>query len=354
MNFSIGKKQSNLVGVDISSTSVKLLELSRTNSGYRIESYAVEPLPANAMNDKSLQDVEAVGEAVKRALKRSGSKKRFAAVAVPSAMVITKVIQMPAGLKPTELEAQIQLEADQYIPYSLDEVNLDHQVIGPNEHETGSNDVLLVASRSENVEERTAACEIGGLTAKVVDIEPYTIEHTCKLIQEQTDVDWADKTIAVLDIGATMTSLSVFRDDSLVYTREQPFGGKQLTEEIMRRYGLSYEDAGRVKRVGGLPDNYEPEILDPFKDQMVQQANRFLQFFFSADHNDYVDQILLAGGCAEIPGIAELIEAQIGTPTKIANPFDNIDCASGVAQQRLMSDGPAMMIACGLATRGFD
>jgi type IV pilus assembly protein PilM len=354
MNFSIGKKQSNLVGVDISSTSVKLLELSRTNSGYRIESYAVEPLPANAMNDKSLQDVEAVGEAIKRALKRSGSKKRFAAVAVPSAMVITKVIQMPAGLKPSELEAQIQLEADQYIPYSLDEVNLDHQVIGPNEHESGSNDVLLVASRSENVEERTAACEIGGLTAKVVDIEPYTIEHTCKLIQEQTDVDWADKTIAVLDIGATMTSLSVFRNDSLVYTREQPFGGKQLTEEIMRRYGLSYEDAGRVKRVGGLPDNYEPEILDPFKDQMVQQANRFLQFFFSADQNDYVDQILLAGGCAEIPGIADLIEAQIGTPTTIANPFHKIDCASGIAQQRLMSDGPAMMIACGLATRGFE
>ncbi len=354
MNFSIGKKQSNLVGVDISSTSVKLLELSRTTSGYRIESYAVEPLPANAMNDKSLQDVEAVGEAIKRALKRSGSKKRFAAVAVPSAMVITKVIQMPAGLKPNELEAQIQLEADQYIPYSLDEVNLDHQVIGASEHETGSNDVLLVASRSENVEERTAACEIGGLTAKVVDIEPYTIEHTCKLIQQQTDVDWTEKTIAVLDIGATMTSLSVFRNDSLVYTREQPFGGKQLTEEIMRRYGLSYEDAGRVKRVGGLPENYEPEILSPFKDQMVQQANRFLQFFFSADQNDYVDQILLAGGCAEIPGIAELIEAQIGTPTTIANPFHKIDCASGIAQQRLMSDGPAMMIACGLATRGFE
>lgn len=354
MNFSIGNKQSNLVGIDISSTSVKLLELSQTKSAYRIESYAVEPLPANAMNDKSLQDIEAVGEAIKRAVKKSGSKRKHAAVAVPSAMVITKVIQMPAALKPSELEAQIQLEADQYIPYALEEVNLDHQVIGPSEEQPNSNDVLLVASRSENVEERTAACEIGGLTAKVVDIEPYTIEHTCKLIQQTSETDWSDKTIAVLDIGATMTSLSVFRDDNLVYTREQPFGGKQLTEEIMRRYGLSYEDAGRVKRVGGLPDNYEPEILNPFKDQIVQQANRFLQFFFSADHNDYVDEILLAGGCAEIPGIAELIEQHIGTPTGIANPFKNIECAPGVAQQRLQSDGPAMMIACGLATRGFD
>lgn len=151
-----------------------------------------------------------------------------------------------------------------------------------------------------------------------------------------------------------MTSLNVLRDEKLVYTREQPFGGKQLTEEIMRRFGLSYEDAGRVKRIGGLPDNYEPEILNPFKDQMVQQANRFLQFFFSADKNDYVDQILLAGGCAEIAGICELIESQIGTPTIKADPFHKIECASGVAQQRLQSDGPAMMIACGLATRGFD
>ena len=354
MNFTIGNKQSSLVGVDISSTSVKLLELSRTKSAYRIESYAVEPLPANAVNEKSLQDVEAVGEAIKRALKRSGSKKKFAAVAVPSAMVITKVIQMPAALKPAELEAQIQLEANQYIPYSLDEVNLDHQVIGPSETQPGASDVLLVASRSENVEERTAACEIGGLSAKVVDIEPYTIEHTCKLIQEQSGEDWNDKTVAVLDVGATMTSLCVFRGESLVYTREQPFGGKQLTEEIMRRYGLSYEDAGRVKRVGGLPDNYEPEILDPFKDTMLQQANRFLQFFFSADKNDYVDQIMLAGGSTGVPGVAELIEQRIGTPTVIADPFANVPVASDIPQQRLLDDGPAMMIACGLAMRGID
>ena len=227
--MNLGNKQSNLVGLDISSTSVKLLELSKSKTAYKVESYAVEPLPANAMNDKSLQDVEAVGEAIKRAVKKSGSKRKFAAVAVPSAMVITKVIQMPAGLKDSELEAQIQLEADQYIPYALDEVNLDHQIIGPSEEEPGSDDVLIVASRSENVEERTAACEIGGLTAKVVDIEPYTIEHTCKLIKDQTDVDWADKTIAVLDIGATMTSLNVLREEKLVYTREQPFGGKPVS-----------------------------------------------------------------------------------------------------------------------------
>jgi len=225
-------------------------------------------------------------------------------------------------------------------------------VLGPAADADGYVDVLLAASRSENVEDRTAAAEIGGLNVKVVDVEPYTMESAFQLIKHQVPDEGMEQTVAILDVGASMTSLSILRDQSLIYTREQPFGGKQLTEEIMRRYGLSYEDAGRVKRVGGLPDNYEPEVLGPFRDLMVQQANRFLQFFFSADKNDYVDQIVLAGGCTGIPGIAELIEQRIGTPTVIADPFSNMSIGSDIPAQRLKDDGPAMMIACGLAMRG--
>jgi len=311
-------------------------------------------LPANAVNEKNLQDVEAVGDAIRRAVKRSGTRTKACAVAVPSAMVITKVIQMPDDLKDYEMDAQIQLEADQYIPYALEEVNLDFHVIGPSPDANGYVDVLLAASRSENVEDRTAAAEIGGLNPKIVDVEPYTLESAFQLIQHQVQNEGEDQTVAILDVGASMTSLSILRDQKLIYTREQPFGGKQLTEEIMRRYGLSYEDAGRVKRVGGLPDNYEPEVLEPFRDLMVQQANRFLQFFFSADKNDFVDQIVLAGGCTGIPGIAELIEQRIGTPTVIADPFANMSISSDIPTQRLQDDGPAMMIACGLALRGAD
>ena len=315
-------------------------------------SYTVEPLPANAVSEKNLQDVEAVGDAIRRAVKRSGTRTKTCAVAVPSAMVITKVIQMPDDLKPHEMDAQIQLEADQYIPYALEEVNLDFHIIGPSENANGMVDVLLAASRSENVEDRTAAAEIGGLSVKVVDVEPYTMEGAFQLIKHQIPNEGEGQTVALLDVGASMTSLCVLRDQGLIYTREQPFGGKQLTEEIMRRYGLSYEDAGRVKRVGGLPDNYEPEVLAPFRDLMVQQANRFLQFFFSADKNDYVDHIVLAGGCTGIPGVAELIEERIGTPTTIADPFGEMSIGSDIPAQRLRDDGPAMMIACGLAMRG--
>lgn len=354
MALKLSSNKSGLVGLDISATSVKLLEFKNSKKGSKVVSYTVEPLPANAVNEKNLQDVEAVGDAIRRAVKRSGTRTKAAAVAVPSAMVITKVIQMPTELKPHEMEAQIQLEADQYIPYALEEVNLDFHVMGPNDDAPHMSDVLLAASRSENVEDRTAAAEIGGLSVKIVDVEPYTMESAFKLISHQIPEEGEGQTVAILDIGASMTSLCVLRDQKLIYTREQPFGGKQLTEEIMRRYGLSYEDAGRVKRIGGLPDNYEPEVLEPFRDLMVQQANRFLQFFFSADNNDYVDQIVLAGGSTGVPGVAELIEQRIGTPTIIADPFKDVAVASDIPQQRLRDDGPAMMIACGLALRGTD
>ncbi len=354
MALKLPSRSSNLLGLDITATSVKLLELKPSKKGHKVVSYTVEPLPANAVNEKNLQDVEAVGDAIRRAVKRSGTRTKTCAVAVPSAMVITKVIQMPDNLKPHEMDAQIQLEADQYIPYALEEVNLDFYVMGPSEDADGMVDVLLAASRSENVEDRTAAAEIGGLTVKVVDVEPYTMESAFQLIKHQVPNEGFDKTVAILDVGASMTSLCVLRDQNLIYTREQPFGGKQLTEEIMRRYGLSYEDAGRVKRVGGLPDNYEPEVLAPFRDLMVQQANRFLQFFFSADKNDYVDLIVLAGGSVGVPGVAELIEKRIGTPTIIADPFGEMTFGADIAGQRLKDDGPALMISCGLALRGFD
>jgi type IV pilus assembly protein PilM len=354
MALKLSSNKTGLIGLDITASSVKLLELKPVKKGYKVISYTVEPLPANAVNEKNLQDAEAVGEAIKRAYVRSGSRTKSCAVAVPSAMVITKIIQMPAELKDHEMNAQIQLEADQYIPYSIEEVNLDFQIIGKSEDDEGMVDVLLAASRSENVDDRIAAAQIAGLDVKIVDVEPYTTEAAFQLIKHQIPNDGLDRTVAILDVGASMTSLCVLRNQQLVYTREQPFGGKQLTEEIMRRYGLSYEDAGRVKRVGGLPENYEPEVLAPFRDLVVQQANRFLQFFFSADKNDYVDQIVLAGGCTGIPGVAELIEQRIGTPTVVADLFGEMKVESDIHKQRLKDDGPAMLIACGLAMRGAD
>jgi type IV pilus assembly protein PilM len=357
------RKKPTLLGIDISSTSVKLVELSQTEQGYKVESLAVEPLPANAVVEKNIQDVEAVGASLQKAVKRSGTRCKQAAVAVAGSAVITKIITMSASLSESEMEMQIEMEADQYIPYPLEEINLDFQILGETTGNPETVDVLLAASRSENVELRTAATEIANLTAKIVDVEAYTIESTAQLIRpddSHATIDASEDNednafiMAILDIGATMTSLNVIDNNELIYTREQTFGGKQLTEEVMRRYGLAYEEAGRLKKVGGLPDNYIPEVLEPFKETMAQQVSRFLQFFYTSGQHNSVDMIALAGGCASIPGIDELIESQLGIKTIIANPFSNMALSNKVNAQALSNDAPALMIACGLAMRSFD
>lgn len=348
------RKKPQMLGIDISSAAVKLLELSQNGSNYRVESYAVEALPLDAVVDKNIANVEIIGNSIRSVLKGSSSKLKHAAVAVAGSAVITKVISMPASLSADELEGQIELEADQYIPYSLDEVSLDFEVQGPNEKNPEMVDVLLAASRKENVEDRVAALEIAGLKANIVDVEAYAMENTFSLVADQLPEGGDYQTIAIADIGSTMTTLNVIHNNRIIYTREQGFGGKQLTEEIQRRYGLSYEEAGLAKKHGGLPDNYVSDVLEPFKQAMVQQIGRSLQFFVSSSVHRGIDSIVLAGGCASIPGIDSLVEEQLGTPTIVANPFLNMALSSRVKPQNLSNDAPAMMIACGLALRSFD
>lgn len=342
-----------LVGIDISSTAVKLLQLSQTGGRYRVEHYAVEPLPANAVSEKNIVEVEAVGEAIRRAMTRSGCKVKHAAAAVAGSAVITKVIPMPADLDEHELEDQVQLEAGQYIPYPIDEVSLDFEVLGAVAGNADMVSVMLAASRSENVETRVSVLELGGLTAKVIDVEAFAMENAFALIADQLGVA-SGSLVALVDVGATMTTLNVLRDRRSIYTREQVFGGKQLTDEIMRRYGMSYDEAGQAKRQGGLPESYEIEVLEPFKEAMAQQIGRLLQFFYAGSEFNRVDQLVLAGGCAAIDGIAEMIEGHLGIPAVIANPLANMAVANKVNTQSLQQDAPALMIACGLALRSFD
>jgi len=356
--FPFGSQKQAMLGLDISSAVVKLLELGkftgRSGAQYRVEAYAAEPLPPNAVVENNIVDVDAVGQAVKNAVRRSGTRNRQAAVAVSGSAVITKMITMPASLPEFEMENQIQLEADQYIPYPLEEVNIDFEVQGVNAKNPEMVDVLLAACRSENVDARVAALELAGLKPAIVDIEAYALENAFSQIADQLPDKGVEQTVAIADIGATTTTLSVLHNNAIIYTRDQNFGGRQLTEEIQRRYGLSYQEAGMAKRQGGLPDNYGPEVLEPFKEAVAQQVSRSLQFFFSSSNYNSVDSMVLAGGCASIPGIDELIEEKIGTPTMVANPFANMSVSSKVKPQSLSNDAPALMIACGLALRSFD
>jgi type IV pilus assembly protein PilM len=349
--FASGK--ASLIGVDISSTAVKLLQLSQAGGRYRVEHYAVEPLPPNAVVEKNIVEVEAVGAAIKRALARSGAKSRHAAAAVAGSAVITKVVPLSGDLDEASMEDQIQVDAAQYIPYPIEEVSLDFEVIGPVKDSPEMVQVLLAASRTENVDVRVSALDAGGLTAKVIDVEAFAMENAFGLIADQLSVS-KDALIALVDVGATMTTLNVLRQQRSIYTREQVFGGKQLTDEVMRRYGLSYEEAGLAKRQGGLPESYEIEVLEPFKEALVQQVSRLLQFFYAGSEFNRVDQVVLAGGCASIPGIGEMVEEQLGVLTLVANPLANMSLSNRVQAQALAQDAPALMIACGLAMRSFD
>ena len=350
----LNKRPASILGLDISSTSVKLLELSRSGGEYKVESYGVEPLPENAVVEKNISDVEGVGDAIERVVEHCKTKVKLAAVAVAGSAVITKTIEMTATLSEDEMENQLQLEADQYIPYPLEEVALDFEVQGLSPRSEEQVEVLIAACRRENVEMREAALELGGLKAKVVDIEAHCMQRAFDLVRGQFTDDEEGKIIAIVDIGATVTTLSVLTGSGAPYTREQLFGGKQLTEEIQRCYSLSVEEAGLGKKQGGLPEDYETEVLQPFKEAVVQQVTRSLQFFYSSSAYDDVDHIILAGGTSSIDGLSEMVASKLGTPTTIANPFVNMSLSSRVNEAKLHNDAPAMMIACGLALRSFD
>jgi len=349
------RKYRQLLGLDITTSSIKLIELAMVGGEYRVESYAAEPTPPNSMNEKTLVDPEAVGEAIRRAVKRSGAKSHEAAIAISGDAAITKVIQMPRGLRDAELEAQVEMQADQYIPFPMDEVSYDYEVIGPSEKDAESIDVLLVASRTDNVAQRRSAVVAAGLTTRIVDVEAFALENACRLMTHQMPDGGIDHSVAVVDFGASSTTFSVLRNLKVVYTRDFAFGGQQLTEEIMRTYGLSMEEAGRAKKEGGLPGNYQAEVLDPFIDDMTQQVSRSMQFYLaSGSGREQPDKILICGGCANIPGVADVVQSRVGINAERGDPLGQMKLSSRARAQAVQRDATALLTACGLALRSFD
>jgi len=344
-----------LIGCDISSSSVKLVEIADAGKNvYRVERYSIEPLPRDAVVDGNINNLEAVSDCLKRGWKRMGTNIKGLALALPSAAVSTKKIVVPAGQMENELELQVETEANQYIPFALDEVNLDFQVIGPAPNSPDDVEVLIAASRKEKIEDRVAAAESAGLKAMVVDIESFAIQTAFELIERALPDNGKDQNIAIVDVGTTMMNLNVLRNGQSIYMREQPFGGNTLTQEIQRAFGMSPEEAEAAKRTGGLPDNYDVEVLAPFMDTLGLEVARALQFFFTSTQFNQVNHILLAGGCAAIPGIDEVVTRRTSVSSMVANPFANMALSSKIRPKNLATDAPSLMVACGLAMRRFD
>ena len=344
-----------VIGVDISASAIKMVELTeRGNQMYQIERYAIEPLPRDSVVEGNINNLDAVSESLKRCHTKLGSSIKTVAIALPNAAVITKKIMVPAGLTEDEIEVQVETEANQYIPFSLDEVNLDFQVLGPAPGSPDDIEVMIAASRKEKIEDRVAVSEVAGLKATVVDVDLFAAQSAFELIEAQFPEKGKDQNIAIVDVGSAFTSVNVLRNGQSIYLREQPFGGAQLTQEIQDKFGLSHEEAEVAKRAGGLPDNYETDVLNPFLETFGLEVARALQFFFTSTQFNQVHHIVLSGGCAALPGADAAVAKRTQVNTVIANPFANMALSSKVRPKSLAQDAPSLMVACGLALRRFD
>src|SRR5262250_66753 len=344
-----------LIGVDISSSALKLVERSETGKGaYRLERYALEPLAKDVVSDGNIANLDQVSDALRRAHKRLGTRNRNIAMALPTAMVITKKIIVPAGQTEEELELQVETEANQYIPFALDEVNLDFQIMGPALNNPDAVVALIPASRKEKVEDRVAVAEAAGLKPRVMDVESYATEEAFTMIAPSLPANGRDQNIALVDIGAHVMHFYVLRNNQILFSRDQAFGGNQLTHEIQRAFNLSPEEAESAKRNAGLPENYDVDVLQPFMETLALEITRALQFFFTSTSYSQVDQIVLAGGCSLLPGLDELVGKRAGVNTIVGNPFANMAVSDRIRPRQLATEAPLLLIACGLAMRSFD
>lgn len=348
------RQSAPLLGIDVSTSSVKLVELGRAKDGTLVlEHCAIELIERGWIVDGNIEKFDEVAEAMRRLVKKSGTRTRNVAMALPPSAVITKRIMLPAGLSELELEVQVESEASQYIPFSLDEVSLDFCVIGPSAQSSDDVDVLIAASRKEKVQDRQGLAEAAGLRPVVVDVESYAARVAAGRIIEGLPRLGDDAMVALLKIGAVTSSLQVIRHDEVLYERDQAFGGGQLTQLIVRQYGFSAEEAESKKRSGELPEDYATAVLAPFVDSMAAEVSRSLQFFFTSTPYNRVDQILLAGGSASLQGLAEAVARQAGFLCVLANPFQGMTLASSVRATRISRDAPSYLTACGLAMRRF-
>jgi len=343
-----------MLGLDVSSSSVKLVELSKNKAGqFVLERCAIEPLERGWVTDGNIEKFDEVADAVRRLVKKSGTRTKSVAMALPPSAVITKKIVLPGGLSETELEAQVEAEANQYIPFPLDEVSLDFCVIGPSASSTGDIDVLIAASRREKVQDVQGLAESAGLKPVIIDVESYASRLAARRLIANLPEGGRGAIVALFEVGALTTSMQVIRDDEVLYERDQAFGGAQLTQMIVRQYGFSMEEAETKKRNGELPEDYDATVLRPFIETMVQELGRALQFFFTSTPFHRVDYILLAGGAASLQGLTDAVTAQLSFPASLVNPFDGMEIGGDVRLKRMTREAPSYLTSCGLAMRRF-
>lgn len=347
-------KTTKIIGVDIGSSSVKAVLLSKSNNGYKVEQVANFDTPKGGVIDNTIVDLKAVGFVIKNLKEKfSTFNVDLAAAAVSGSGVIIKTIYMDAVTSDEELAFQVEMEAENSIPYPIDEVNIDFEVIQKNEANQEKIDVLLVASRRELIQTRVQALELGGLKAKVIDIEGYALGRVIELVKHQLSIDEQKRPVALVDIGASMLTIAIVIDSVTVFVKEYDFGGEQYTQSISSHYGMSSHEAEQAKVNNNLPQDYVSEVLSPFETILIQLLKRTLQIFSNDRKGNAVIKILLSGGSSSIPELTSFIEEQLNISCVLAKPFEHCEIEQSININKLKLTDMNYMMACGLALRSF-
>nr|WP_245392741.1 type IV pilus assembly protein PilM [Salinicola halimionae] len=341
--------------MDITSATVKLLELGRHAGGLRIDSYAVRPLREGAVVERRIRDKSEIVDALQRAVEHAQLRSRRAVVALPNSAAITRVLSFPASLSDDDIEARIQMESDKHIPFPLNEVAFDFQRLGRHPRYDDQQEVMLVACRLQDIDTLTSTLDAVGLEVVAVDVEGFALERVCRALQAPQDEEeeGEESSTALIDIGANLCAFHMLKGGRIVYSRDTLCGGRQLTDAISRHYGMSFDEAGRAKRRGGLPDDYRQAVLLPFIDTLIQHIGRSLQLYYTSAGQQQVRRLILAGGSSALPGFAERLRAQSGLEATLANPFTYMRIDPRLDVGALAADAPAMLTACGLAMRAL-
>lgn len=347
-------KKPPLFGMDISNSSIKMVELTLTGKGkLRLERFAVEPLPAEVMVDGEIKNQEELTDALKRALKTFASKYKHVAIGFPESLVITKRVTLGGQLSGDEIETEVRNETAKFIPWSIDEAAVDYQFLGPSEKSAGDNEVLIGTARSARVDEMIALAEAASLKPYIIDAEPLAVQAALNLVIP-TDRH-VDENIVYVDIGSQVTTITVYRNGMSIFSRAQSIGAAQLTSDIMRQYDVSAEQAHAIK-IGkaDVPEDYHASVLVPFTENVAQEVSRAVQMFTTSTQYTETNMLVLGGGSAVVDGMVEMVAERIGVPTRIANPFEVMEVGSSVDVRRLSAAAPSLLTACGLALRRFD
>jgi type IV pilus assembly protein PilM len=347
------KKSKPLVGLDIGSSAVKAVELTKSKRGYQLTGFAYEPLGPDAVVDGAIMDAPVVAETIKKTLAAGKFKPKGVATGVSGHSVIVKRVVVPASNE-TEVEASIQFDAEQYIPFEIAEVNLDYQIVGPGhtQHDDPGMEVVLVAAKKDKIQNHTNVIGLAGRTPEVVDVDAFALQNAFEANYKVS----ASETIALLNIGASLMNINITKGGMPLFIRDVSVGGNQYTDILQKELQLSFQEAEDLKlgKAGGSEAEMVQPLLESITDMLIMEVQKTFDFFRETYPSETISRVLLSGGTSHMLGLTEKIQETFGYPAEIMNPFKSIAVTPKVDAARVMSLAPALAVAVGLALRGVE